>query len=94
MNNISIEAEWLKDLLTEVPLLEISSPAISIHYDCKSAINKCHQDNANVKMNQHLKVRHKSLMFKMKNNVIALDFVRSEKNLADHFTKSCLRQWS
>ena len=43
--------------------------------------------NANLKMIRHLKVQYKSLRYKMKNHVIALDFVRSEKNLADHLAK-------
>ena len=51
------------------------------------AIDKCHQENVNVKMNRYLKVRHKSLRYKIKNHVIALDFKRSEKNLADHLIK-------
>ena len=46
LNTSSIKAEWLKDLLTE----------ISIHCDYRSAIDKCHQENVNVKMHQHLKV--------------------------------------
>ena len=94
LDTTSVEAEWFKDLLIETLLLEKSLPAISIQCDCRLAVDKCYQENANVKMNRHLKVRHKSLRYKMKNHVIALDFVRSEKNLADHFTKSCLRQWS
>ena len=91
LDTTSIEAEWLKDLLTEIPLMQKPLPAISIHCDCRSAIDKCHQENANVKMNRHLKVRHKSLRYKMKNHIIALDFVRSEKNLADHLTKGLSR---
>ena len=61
LNTTSIEIEWLKDLLTEISLLEKSLPVISIHCDCRSAINKYHQKNANMKMNRHLKMRHKSL---------------------------------
>jgi len=56
LDTTSIEAEWLKDLLTEIPLLEKSLPAISIHYDLMSAIDKCHRENTNVKINRHLKV--------------------------------------
>ena len=36
---------------------------------------------------RHLKIRYKSVREKMKQNIIALNFVRSEKNLADHLTK-------
>ena len=41
LNTIIIEAEWLKDLLIEIFLLEKSFPVISIHYDCRSVIDKC-----------------------------------------------------
>jgi len=91
LDTTSIEAEWLKDLLTEISLLEKSLPAIFIHCDYRSANDKSHQENANVKINRHLKVRHKSLRYKMKNHVIALDFVRSEENLANHLTISLSR---
>jgi len=56
LDTTSIEAEWLKDLLTEILLLEKLLPAIFIHYACRSAIDKYLQENANVKMNQHLKM--------------------------------------
>ena len=38
LDTTSIEAEWLKDLPTKIPLLEKSLPTISIHCDCKSAL--------------------------------------------------------
>ena len=44
-----------------------------------------------MKMNKHLKVRHKSLRYKMKNNVITLNYVKSEQNLADQLTKGLSR---
>ena len=56
LNTTNIEVEWLKNLLTEITLLEKSLPAISIHCDCRSAIDKVHQVNANLKMIRHLKV--------------------------------------
>jgi hypothetical protein len=91
MDTTSIEAEWLRDLLLDIPLIAKPLPVISIHCDCRSAIEKCSQENANVKMSRHLKIRHKSLREKMKQNIIALNFVRSEKNLADHLTKGLSR---
>jgi len=49
LNTTNIEAEWIKNMLTEILLLEKSLPAISIHSDCRSVIEKCHQENENVK---------------------------------------------
>ena len=72
LNTISVKAEWLKDLLIEILLIKKPLSSISIHCDCMSVIDKCHQENVNVKMNRHLKVRHKLLRYKMKNHVIAL----------------------
>ena len=51
LHTTGIVAEWLKYLLTEILLLGKSLPAISVQCDCTSAIDKCHQENANVKMN-------------------------------------------
>ena len=56
LDTSSIKAEWLKDLLTEILLLEKILPAISIHCNYRLAIDKCHEENANVKMHQHLKM--------------------------------------
>jgi len=40
-----------KDLLNDISLLEKLLPPISFHCDCRLAIDKYHQENANVKMN-------------------------------------------
>jgi len=46
----------VKNLLTEIPLLEKSLTTISIHCDYRSAIDKYHQEIANMKMNRYMKV--------------------------------------
>ena len=56
LDSTSIEAEWLKDLLIEILLLEKPLPFIFIHCNCRSTIDKYHQENANVNMNRYLKV--------------------------------------
>ena len=89
-SNIEVD-EWLLDLLLDIPLIEKLLLAISIHCDYKSAIDKCGQESANVKLGRHLKIRHKSLRDKIKHNIIALNYVRSEKILTGYLTKGLYR---
>ena len=91
LDTTCIEVEWLRDLLIDIPLMANPLPPISIMCDCKSAIDKCMQANADMKMNRHLKVRHKFIRDKMKQQMIALNFVKSERNLVDIFTKGLSR---
>ena len=65
-------------------------PSISMHCDSKVVIDLINQETTNRKMNRHILVRYKSVR-KMNKDVISLNFVRSEKNLADHLTKSLAR---
>ena len=79
------------DLILNTKIIRKCKFVISIYSDSKSAIDKCNQENTNIKMNRHLKVRHKSLRHKLKQNLIALNFVKSERNLADQLTKGLSR---
>ena len=81
------EAEWLRDLLYELPFVSKPIAPIALNCDCRSAIDKCSQENADVRMNRYLKMRHQSIRYKLKNNVVILRHVNTERNLADHLTK-------
>ena len=85
------EAEFLKNLLCDLPLLNQPVPPISMHCDSQSAIAKVNSKNFNEKR-RHLRVRHKSIRNLISHGVISLDFVRSENNLADPLTKGLTRQ--
>jgi hypothetical protein len=41
---------------------------------------------------RHIRIRHSSVRELLKNGVISLQFVRSEKNLADPFTKGLTKK--
>ncbi|BBN67388.1 hypothetical protein Prudu_63S000500 [Prunus dulcis] len=62
------EAEWIKSLLMDMPLVEKPLPALSIHCDCKATIDL-------------------SLLSK---NIVSLEYVKSENNIADQLTKGLL----
>ena len=84
------EAEWLKDLLSELPLVPKPSPPISIHSDSRSTIELLKQVHVNKKHNRHIQIRYKSVQCLL-GKVVILDFVKSEKNLADPLTKGLSR---
>ena len=49
------------------------------------------QTHTNKKMNRHIQVRYKSIRSMISRNIILLDFVKSELNLADQLTKGLTR---
>ena len=85
------EAEWIKNLLAEIPLVSKPMPAISIHCDSKAVIESVRQSHLNKKMNRHIQVRYKSVRSMLNKNIISLDFMKSELNIADQLTKGLSR---
>lgn len=86
-----IKAEWIKDFLLEIPIVSKPLPAISLHCDNKSVIELVKQTHSNKKMNQHIYVRYKSVRSLLNKEVVSLDFVKSEQNIADQLTKGLSR---
>ena len=80
------EAEWLKNLVVEIPLWPKPMPPISLHCDSQAAIAKAKSKIYNGKR-RHIRLRHNLVRQYISEGTIAIDFVRSEKNLADIFTK-------
>jgi hypothetical protein len=85
------EAEWLRDLLMDLPVVEKLIPAISINCDNQTMITKVNNSKNNMKSTRHVKRRLKSVR-KLRNfRVIALDYVHTYNNLVDQFTKGLSR---
>lgn len=61
-----------------------------MHCDSKVVIDLINQETMKWKMNRHILVRYKTVR-NINKNVISLNFVRSEKNLADHLIKGLSR---
>jgi len=85
------EVEWLKGLLAYVPLWEKQATLISLHCDLQAAIGVAHNSVYNEKR-RHIRVRHSAVKQLLKHGVISLQYVRSEKNLADPLTKGLTRR--
>nr|GEW47509.1 hypothetical protein [Tanacetum cinerariifolium] len=84
------EAEWLRNLILEIPLW--SKPIASIFIRCDSAatLAKAYSQMHNGK-SRHLGVRHIMIRELITNEVISIEFVKSQQNLADHLTKGVAR---
>jgi len=80
------EAEWLKNFLVNIPLGMKPTPFVSMHCDCQSAITIAKNKSYNGK-NRHIQLRHNLVKQLLKNGTISIDYVKSERNLADPLTK-------
>ncbi|KAL0396411.1 UNVERIFIED_CONTAM: hypothetical protein Scaly_0089500 [Sesamum calycinum] len=84
------EAEWLRNLVGNIPLWGSSVP-ISLHCDSLAAIEIAKNYAYNGKR-RHIHIRHGAVEELLKNRIISLDYVRSEKNLVDPLTKGLTRR--
>jgi hypothetical protein len=84
------EAEWLRNLLLEIPLWPKPIAPISIRCDSAATLAKAYSQMYNGK-SRHLGVRHSMIRELIMNGVVSIEFVRSQQNLADHLTKGLAR---
>jgi hypothetical protein len=87
LDTATVEAEWLRELLMDLPVVEKPIPAILMNCDNKTVIVKVSSSKDNMKSSRHVKRRLKSVRKMRNSGVIALDYVQTAKNLADPFTK-------
>jgi len=91
LDTATVEAEWLRELLMDLPLVEKPVPAILMYCDNQTVLIKVTSTKDNSKPSRHVKRRLKSVR-KLKNSgVIAVNYIHGEKNLADPFTKGLAR---
>ena len=84
------EAEWLRNLILEIPLWPKPIAPISIRCDSAATLAKAYSQMYNGK-SRHLGVRHSMIRELIMNGVISIEFVRSQQNLVDHLTKGLAR---
>jgi hypothetical protein len=77
LNTATVKVDWLHELLMDLPILEKRLPVILMNCDNQMVIVKVDSSKDNIKSSR-----------KMRNfGVITLDYIHTEKNLADPFTK-------
>ncbi|CAN1745337.1 Retrovirus-related Pol polyprotein from transposon TNT 1-94 [Linum perenne] len=85
------EAEWIRSLLADIPVWKKPTPAVSLHCDSQAAIHVAKSTVYNGKK-RHLHLRHETVRSLLESGVISMEYVKSEKNLADPLTKGLCRK--
>ena len=91
LDTASAEAEWLRELLLNLSLVEKPIPAILMNCDNQTVITKVNSAKDNAKSTRHVKRRLKSVRKLRNSGVIAVAYVQTDKNLADPFIKGLSR---
>ena len=86
----SKEAEWLRDLLYEIPIWPKPVALISIYCDSETTLSRAYSHVYNGK-SRHIRLRHSYVRDLISNGVITIDYVRSSQNFADPITKALPR---
>nr|GEY54351.1 zinc finger, CCHC-type [Tanacetum cinerariifolium] len=84
------EAEWLKNLLLEIPLwvkpIEPILSAVIVLLHWQKPYNQMYNGKS-----RHLGVKHSMIRKLITNGVVSIEFVRSQQSLAGHLTKGLAR---
>jgi hypothetical protein len=91
LDTSTVKAEWLRELLMDLLIVEKSILAILMNCNNQSVIVKVNSSKDNMKSSRHVKRKLKSVRKLRNTSVIALDYIHTSKNLADQFTKGLSR---
>ncbi|WKA10744.1 hypothetical protein VitviT2T_028301 [Vitis vinifera] len=84
------EAEWLRDLMMDIPFTANNVSTVSIHCDSQATLALAYSGVYNGK-SRHISIRHEYVRQLIQNGIISISFVRSSGNLVDPFTKPLTR---
>jgi hypothetical protein len=87
LDTATVEADWLHELLMDLPIVKKSLSAILMNCDNQTVIVKVDSSKDNMRSLRHIKRRLKSVKKMRNSRVITLDYMHTEKNLVYLFTK-------
>jgi hypothetical protein len=91
LESASTEAEWLKELLMDLPMVDKPVPAILLHCDNQSVTTIVGNAKGNAKFSRHVKRRIKLVRHLRNTREIAIEYINTARNLVDPFTKGLTR---
>jgi hypothetical protein len=84
LDTTTVESEWLRELLMDLPVVEKSVPVILLNCDNQTVIVKVKNSKDNAKSSRHVK-RCLNSVTKLRNfGVITVAYIQTYKNLADY----------
>jgi len=86
------EAEWLRDFLLDLLVVEKPIPAISMNCDNQTVITKVNSSKNNMKSTRHVKRRLKSVRKLKTSRVITVDYVHTSNNLGRSIHQGSITQ--
>jgi hypothetical protein len=81
------EAEWLKELLMDMSMVDKPVPAILLHCDNQSVITIVGNVKENAKFSRHVKRRIKSVRHLINTRENVVEYINTARNLVNPFTK-------
>ena len=91
LDTATVEAEWLRELLMDFPMVEKLVLTILMNCDNQTVVVKVNRARDNAKSSRHVKRRLKSVRKMRNSGVISVTYIQIDKNLADPFTKGLSR---
>jgi len=91
LDTATVEAEWLCELLMDLPVVEKLVPVILMNCDNQTVIVKVNSAKDNANLSRHVKRRLKSVRKLRNSGVIIVTYTQTDKNLTDPFTKGLSR---
>ena len=79
LDTATIEAEWLRELLMDLPVVEKPVPAILMNCDNQTVIAKVNNYKDNAKSSRHVKRRLKSVRKLRNSRVITVTYIQTDK---------------
>jgi hypothetical protein len=77
LESATIEAEWLKELLMDLPMVDKPVPAILLHYDNQSVITIVGNAKKNTKFSRHVKWWIKSVRRLRNTGEIVVEYINT-----------------
>jgi hypothetical protein len=79
LDTATVKADWLRELLMDLPIVEKPLPAIMMNCDNQTMIAKIDSSKDNIKSSRHIKRRLKSVRKLRNSGVITVGYVHIEK---------------